>query len=138
MPGSFRNGRLSPDGKWLAYESAESGSQEIRLQPFPGPGAKVRISQQVGSWPRWSRNMRELFFWEGNAPVTRVMAVPIQAAATFEAGTPKRLFSTTSGTTRHVSPDARQFLTEQSPMANRQQRRRGHRLVRRVAPPRAR
>src|SRR5262249_2809174 len=44
------NGQLSPDGKWLAYESMESGGQEIYVQPFPGPGAKVRISQQGGSW----------------------------------------------------------------------------------------
>src|SRR5262249_9385700 len=44
------SGQFSPDGKWLAYESAESGSQEVYVQPFPGPGAKVRLSQHGASW----------------------------------------------------------------------------------------
>jgi len=114
VPFAEANGILSPDGKWIAYESNESGAQEIYVQPFPGPGAKVRISQQSGSWPRWSANMKELFFWEGAAPVTGVVAVPIQAGASFQAGTPERLFAMTSGTTWDVAPDAKRFLVEQS------------------------
>ena len=44
---------ISPDGRWVAYQSFESGSSEIYVQPFPGPGAKVRISTQSGAFPRW-------------------------------------------------------------------------------------
>ena len=72
VPFAEADAQLSPDGKWLAYVSVESGSsQEVYVTSFPGPGAKVRISQNAGSWPRWSRNMRELFFWAGNSPVDR-------------------------------------------------------------------
>jgi hypothetical protein len=108
------NGQLSPDGKWLSYESTESGGQEVYVQPFPGPGAKVRISQRGGSWPRWSRDMKELFFWDGAAPVTGIMEVPIQAGATFQAEAPQRLFTMTSGTTWDVAPDKNHFLVEQA------------------------
>ena len=112
------NGQLSPDGKWLAYQSSESGTQEIYVQPFPGPGAKIRISQNSGSWPRWSRNMKELYFWGGAAPVNGLMAVAIQAGATFQAGTPERLFATSAGTTWDVFPDGSKFLVEQSSLTN--------------------
>jgi Tol biopolymer transport system component len=114
VPFNEARGQISPDGKWLAYESAESGSQEIYVTPFPGPGAKVRISQNGGSWPRWSRNMRELFFWAGAPPVTGLMTVPIQPGAAFQAGQPELLFSYTSGTTWDPSPDGKQFLVERS------------------------
>ena len=53
---------FSPDGRWLAYASEETGSREIYVQPFPGPGAKVRVSVDGGSFPTWSPNGRELFF----------------------------------------------------------------------------
>jgi eukaryotic-like serine/threonine-protein kinase len=118
VPFGETNGHLSPDGKWLAYESTESGSQEIYVTVFPGPGGKVRISQSSGSWPRWNRNMRELFFWTGASPVTGLMSVAIQPGATFQASAPQLLFSTASGTTWDPAPDARQFLFEQSPTSN--------------------
>jgi serine/threonine-protein kinase len=118
VPFAETNGHLSPDGKWLAYESAESGSPEIYVTPFPGPGAKVRISPNMGSWPRWSRNMRELFFWAGASPVTGVMSVPIQPGAAFQAGKPELLFSSSAGTTWDPAPDGKQFLIEVSPATN--------------------
>jgi Tol biopolymer transport system component len=118
VPFAETDGQLSPDGKWLAYASAESGSQEIYVTPFPGPGAKVRISQNIGSWPRWSRNMRELFFWAGSSPVTGLMAVPIQPGSTFQAGKAELLFSGVSGTTWDPSPDGKRFLVEQGPTTN--------------------
>lgn len=46
--------------EWLAYSSVESGSQEVYVQPFPGPGGKVRLSPDSGLAPRWSKNGREL------------------------------------------------------------------------------
>ncbi len=109
------DGQLSPDGKWLAYASAESGTQEIYVTPFPGPGAKTRISQNIGSWPRWSRNMRELFFWAGSTPVNALMVAPIQAGATLQASKPEILFTGVSGTTWDPAPDGKRFLVEQTP-----------------------
>lgn len=53
---------FSPDGRWLAYYSNESGRFEIYVRPFPGPGGKWQISTGGGSTPQWSRNGRELFY----------------------------------------------------------------------------
>jgi serine/threonine-protein kinase len=118
VPFAETNGQLSPDGKWLAYESAESGNQEIYVTPFPGPGPKIRISSNAGSRPRWSRSMRELFFWAGVSPGNGLMAVPVQPASSFQAGKPELLFTGNSGTTWDPSPDGKRFLTEQAPANN--------------------
>jgi Tol biopolymer transport system component len=53
---------FSPDGKWIAYQSDESGKNEVYVRPFPGPGGKWQISTGGGQLPIWSRNGRELFF----------------------------------------------------------------------------
>jgi serine/threonine-protein kinase len=53
---------FSPDGRWIAYESAESGRGEIFVRPFPGPGGKWKISTEGGKFPTWSRSGRELFY----------------------------------------------------------------------------
>src|ERR1019366_6381374 len=50
---SEREGRLSPDGRWVAYRSNESGRNEIYVAPFPGPGGKWQISNAAGTYPRW-------------------------------------------------------------------------------------
>jgi len=50
--------RLSPDGKWLAYASNESGGFEIYVRPFPAPGAHVQVSQGGGNGPVWGRELR--------------------------------------------------------------------------------
>jgi Tol biopolymer transport system component len=54
--------RLSPDGRWLAYMSGESGRSEVYVRPFPGPGGKWQISTLGGGEPRWSRRGNELFY----------------------------------------------------------------------------
>ena len=51
--------RFSPDGRWLAYVSDESGRYEIYVQPYPGPGGKWQISTEGGTEPLWNRNGRE-------------------------------------------------------------------------------
>jgi Tol biopolymer transport system component len=84
------NGRFSPDGRWLAYQSSESGRTEVFVQPYPPTGAKWRVSQNGGVRPRWRRDGNELFY------VTledSLMAVPIVAAETIQAGEPSMLFS---------------------------------------------
>ena len=53
---------FSPDGRWLAYMSNESGNPEVYVRPFPGPGGKWQVSTGGGGQPKWSRNGKELFY----------------------------------------------------------------------------
>ena len=53
---------FSPDGRWLAYQSNESGQDAVYVRPFPGPGGKWQISTGVGFLPTWSRTRHELFY----------------------------------------------------------------------------
>jgi hypothetical protein len=55
-------GKFSPDGKWIAYDSNESGRSEVYVQAFPGPGTKLQVSTDGGAQPQWKRDGRELFF----------------------------------------------------------------------------
>jgi len=57
-----RGAAFSPDGRWLAYSSDESGRAEVYVRPFPGPGGKWQVSTAGGVWPTWSRSRRELFY----------------------------------------------------------------------------
>ena len=57
-----RSGHFSPDGRWVAYSSRESGRDEVYVAPFPGPGGKWQVSSAGGRMPRWRRDGRELFF----------------------------------------------------------------------------
>ena len=61
-----RGAVFSPDGRWLAFVTDESGRAEVYVQPFPGPGPKVTISNNGGLQPMWSRDGRELFYREGD------------------------------------------------------------------------
>jgi serine/threonine protein kinase len=84
--------QFSPDGKWIAYQSNESGRFEIYAQPFPGPGAKSLISTTGGYQARWRRDGKELFYI---APDNRLMVVPMQFASSgqnVEPGAPVPLF----------------------------------------------
>jgi eukaryotic-like serine/threonine-protein kinase len=54
---------FSPDGKWLAYSSNESGNDDVFVRPFPGSGGKSRVSTDGGKYPMWSRTARELFYF---------------------------------------------------------------------------
>jgi len=106
---------FSPDGRWLAYQSDESGRQEIYVRPFPGPGGKWQISTEGGSEPMWARNGRELFYRSGD----KMMAAAIETKPVFAAGKPKLLFeghyergilSFSFEPNYDVSPDGQQFL----------------------------
>ena len=79
---------FSPDGRWLAYVSNESGRPEIYVQPYPGPGGKWQISVDGGTEPVWGRNGRELFYRSGN----KMMAVETMTKPSFSAGKPRMLF----------------------------------------------
>jgi len=113
-PFSETGAQISPDGRWVAYVSSESGASEVYLQPFPAPGGKIRISTQGGRAPRWSRDGRELFYWAGLG-TAELVSVEIQTAPIFRAGLPQSLFKLAAGTTWDVAPDAKRFLVEQIP-----------------------
>jgi hypothetical protein len=84
--------QFSPDGRWVAYQSNESGRFEVVVQPFPEAGAKWQVSTAGGVAPRWRADGKELYFL---APDATMMAVPVTAAgASFETGTPVALFPT--------------------------------------------
>ena len=103
---------LSPDGKWIAYCSDESGREEIYVQAYPGPGGKVQISTDSGNEPAWARNGRELFYRNSN----RMMAVNVTTEPSFSASAPRLLFEGrfTRGhrgyTNYDVSRDGTRFL----------------------------
>jgi len=90
-------GQLSPDGRWLAYTSDESGQYEVYVRPFPsGPGRwKVSAGRGlISGQPRWRRDGKELFFLESDLTSNRLMAVTVQSGAhgDFQAGVPQALF----------------------------------------------
>jgi len=80
---------FSPDARWLAYQSNESGRPEIYVQPFPGPGGKWQVSSAGGVEPVWSGDGREILYVSASS---KLVAVPVSAGATFSAGQPKDLF----------------------------------------------
>ena len=103
---------FSPDGRWIAYTSDESGRQEVYVEPYPGPGAREPISAEGGSAPVWSSSGDELFYRMGSA----VLKVPIETEAAFSAGRPEVLFTgpyiaDENGHPRYdVFPDGERFL----------------------------
>jgi len=83
-----RSPMFSPDGRWLAYESDESGQFEIYVQPYPGAEERWPISTNGGLFPVWSRDGSELFYQQGN----QMMVVAIRDEPTFTAEKPRLLF----------------------------------------------
>jgi eukaryotic-like serine/threonine-protein kinase len=79
--------QFSPDGRWLAYASDESGRFEIYVQPYPGPGGKWQISTDGGTEPLWARN-GEIFYRNGD----KMMAVKTTMQPAFAPGNPTMLF----------------------------------------------
>ncbi|OFW14872.1 MAG: hypothetical protein A3F70_03940 [Acidobacteria bacterium RIFCSPLOWO2_12_FULL_67_14] len=75
-----REGRFSPDVRWIAYDSTETGRREVWIQPFPPTGARWQISRAGGVSPQWRSDGNELFYVAGNG---RMMAVPIEAGSGF-------------------------------------------------------
>ncbi len=110
---------LSPDGRYLAYESNQSGRSEVYVQPFPGSGRRELVSTDGGGQPVWARNGRELFYRaSGPGPMMRMMVVDVTLGHVFTAGRPRVLWEAmrarypggTGGRTYDVAPDSRRFL----------------------------
>jgi serine/threonine protein kinase len=112
-----RDGQFSPDGKWIAYQTNESGRVEIWVQSFPGPGPRLQVSNNGGAQARWRPDGKELFYIALDG---QLMSVPIRFtdSQTVEADTPVALFATHVGGALQgpvpqyymVSPDGKQFL----------------------------
>ena len=105
------NGEVSPDGRWLAYDSNESGRAEIYVRPFPDVDrGRWQVSTGGGAWPLWARSGKELFYMELSGAV---MSVAVDGGSTFRVGNPTRLFeggTTAPGRTYDVSADGQRFL----------------------------
>ncbi|MGH9861789.1 MAG: protein kinase domain-containing protein [Candidatus Acidiferrales bacterium] len=106
--------QFSPDGRWLAYVSTESGREEVYVQPFPGPGGKWQVSTDGGLFPLWSRSGRELFYLNRS---NRLISVPVATQPSFAPGTPQGLFDAPPAFTRALAngvyspaPDGQRFL----------------------------
>jgi len=91
-PSVLRNGQFSPDGRWVAYASNETGRWEIFVTSFPDARGKWQVSTGGGEQPRWRGDGKELFYLSSES---KMMAVPVTTGAKFDAGTPVALFQTT-------------------------------------------
>jgi hypothetical protein len=101
---------FSPDGKWVAYTSDESGRSEVYVQSFPNPDEKVQISTRGGVSPRWAPSGRELYFLSIER---RLMAVPVALSDPLRVGTPTPLFDTAVGLGENrytATHDGKRFL----------------------------
>jgi eukaryotic-like serine/threonine-protein kinase len=85
------NGQISPDGKWVAYASNESGDWEIYVTTFPTAAGKWQVSRGGGTEPRWRGDSKEIFYI---GPGSTLTAVPVNTAETFSSGNPAPLFRT--------------------------------------------
>jgi serine/threonine protein kinase len=91
-PSVLRNGQFSPDGKWVAYGSNETGKWEIYVTSFPEARGKWQVSTGGGEQPRWRGDGKELFYLSSDG---KMMAAPVRTGANFDAGTPVALFQAT-------------------------------------------
>jgi len=91
-PATLRNGQFSPDGKWVAYASNETGKWEIYVTSFPEPRGKWQVSIGGGEQPRWGGDGRELFYLSSDH---KMMAAQVTTGANFDVGTPAALFQAT-------------------------------------------
>src|SRR2546421_267211 len=106
-----RSPALSPDGQWLAYQSNESGREEVYVKKFPGPGEKMQISGNGGTSPVWGKNRLELFYRNGG----KQMVASISTKGAFTAGNPRGLFENPawawqSGAKYDVTPDGKRII----------------------------
>lgn len=90
LQSTFNQGwpQFSPDGRWVAYMSSESGRNEVYVQPYPGPGGEMD-DLEGGAVPLWARSGREIFFRNGD---NKMMSVAVETQPSFKASTPRMLF----------------------------------------------
>ena len=103
---------FSPDGRWVAYCSAESGEEKVFVAPFAGSGGKWQVSSGGGCLPRWGKDGRELFYFSSDRKITSAEIKTIESTLTVIAVKPlfeTRLYRTTIGGF-DVSPDGQRFI----------------------------
>ena len=115
--GAKRNGQISPDGKWAAYESDETGDWEVFITSYPTAGGKLQVSRAGGKQPRWRGDGKEIYYID---PHGMLMAVPVSTEPGLSTGVPAALFPTNSRPyvsstdlfTYDVSRDGNRFLVD--------------------------
>lgn len=108
-PGTLKNAQFSPDGKWVAYASNESGRWEVYVTSFPEGKGKWQVSSGGGEQPRWRADGKELFYF---SPEAKIMALPVKTAGGFDPGVPAELFQTSPKETVATSE---QFIYDVDP-----------------------
>ena len=115
LPGIGRmyDAQFSPDGRWIAYVSAQSGRPQVYVQAYPGPGERVQVSADGGREPHWAPSGAELYF---RTP-TKLMAAAVRTGPALEVGKPRALFEGDFLTSHHdygMLPDGQHFIMIQS------------------------
>jgi Tol biopolymer transport system component len=117
-----QQGRLSPDGRWIAYVSDESVRPQVYVQSFPVSGTKYQISTENGVQPRWRADGKELFFLSSDGAAS--VEISVAKDGTLRAGVPKALFSvrvlsrTLERNSWDVAPDGQRFLINSAGQAS--------------------
>src|SRR5262249_28587539 len=106
-PSSTSQGRFSPDGRWLAYVSDESGRNEIYLEAFPGRQNKALVSTNGGTNPRWRRDGREVFYV---SPPGQLMRLAVSTGQPLQLGVPGVLDGGVSRDKYDVTSDGQRFV----------------------------
>lgn len=117
-----RGATVSPDGRWVAYASDDSGQAEVYVVPLDGSGGRPTLSTDGGDEPVWAHDGREIFYRND----ARMMAVEVTTGPTFSAGTPRALFEMPSTPTFRwgirnydVHPDGQRFLVVEDEIGDR-------------------
>jgi serine/threonine-protein kinase len=112
LPANGRDGQLSPDGRWVAFQANVASRREVFVAPFAGSGERRLVSTDGGTEPLWSHDGRELIYQNGS----RVMSVAVTPGATFSASSPRLLHegrflrTITGNTSFSIARDASRFL----------------------------
>ena len=114
-----REGRFSPDGNWIAYQSNQTGRHEVYVRPFNRDGEPLPISVHGGVQARWRDDGRELFYLTAEGQLMAVSIAPSDDRQTLRPGTPVLLFRVSVGSTQGialpnylVAPDGQRFLVD--------------------------
>ncbi len=98
---------FSPDGRWIAYQSDDTGRFEIYVRPYPGPGPPIRISEAGGLWPRWATDGRTLYYRSAES----LMAMPVEPGPKLRTGKARAVLTVPGKAFRFdTHPDGRVLL----------------------------